>query len=189
VTIVDGLPDQKIDSLLPGEHDLWIGTDHGIARWNGVEVTSEGVPEELRRVVALKMIRDRDSNVWIGTAAGELLRANRRGVSMLHSADRGAVHVTAVSGDREGSIWVGTTGGLERFRDGAFVSSSTRQGLPAGGFGPVYAAADRVWVAPADGGVYSIQGTHVSRVAVPGLAKDVVYSISGGAGDVWLGRQ
>src|SRR5262249_28102239 len=112
VTILDGLPDQKIDSLLPGEHDLWIGTDHGIARWNGVEVTSEGVPEELRRVVALKMIRDRDSNVWIGTAAGELLRANRRGVSMLHSADRGAVHVTAVFEDREGSIWVGTTRGL-----------------------------------------------------------------------------
>jgi signal transduction histidine kinase len=189
VTILDGLPDQKIDSLFPTDHDLWIGTDHGIVRWNGVEVTSDGVPETLRRVVAVRMILDRDSNMWIASAAGELLRANRGGVSMFHSADRDAVRVTAVFEDREGSIWVGTTRGIERLRDGVFVSYSTVQGLPAGGFGPVYPAADRVWVAPADGGVYSIQGTRVSNVAVPGLAKDVVYSISGGAGGVWLGRQ
>jgi len=188
MTIRDGLPDQKIDSLLAGEQDLWIGTDRGIARWNGVDVTSDGVPEKLHRVVALSMIRDRDSNVWIVSDAGELLRANRGGVSTLRSADRD-VHVTAVFEDREGNIWVGTTQGVERFRDGAFVSYSTAEGLPAGGFGPLYAAADRVWVAPADGGMYSIQGTRVNRVAVPGLAEDVVYSISGGAGDVWLGRR
>src|SRR5262249_50481149 len=155
------------DSLLAGEYDLWIGTDHGIARWNGVEVTSDGVPEELRRVVALSMIRDRDSNVWIVSGAGDLMRANRGGVSTLRSADRD-VHVTAVFEDREGSLWVGTTQGVERFRDGTFVSYSTAQGLPAGGFGPLYAAADRVWVAPAGGGLFTIQGTRVRRVTVPG---------------------
>ena len=39
------LPDAKINCLLAGANgELWIGTDKGIARWNGTEITAEGVP-------------------------------------------------------------------------------------------------------------------------------------------------
>ena len=38
------LPDRKINCLLPiTNEELWIGTDNGVVRWNGVEVTTAGL--------------------------------------------------------------------------------------------------------------------------------------------------
>ena len=189
--IVKGLPDQKINSLLPdGQHDLWIGTDNGVARWNGAEVTRAGLPAGLEHVQALGMIRDRDSNVWIGTASGELLRVNRHGVASFDERDRRRRGiVTGLFEDRDGNLWIGTTRGIERIRDGAFTTYSSAQGLPSDVYGPVYVDSDRTWVAPADGGLYWMRGDQVRAVKLAGLDRDIVYSISGGAGDVWLGRQ
>src|SRR6185295_18319353 len=74
-----GLPDKKINCLLPiSTQELWIGTDHGVVRWNGAEVTSEGLSASLSNVQALTMIRDRDANIWIGTVTG-LVRVNAAG--------------------------------------------------------------------------------------------------------------
>ena len=42
-----------------------IGTDRGVGRWNGTEITSSGVPAALQQTTALNMIRDRASNIWI----------------------------------------------------------------------------------------------------------------------------
>ena len=44
-----GLPDLKVNCLLPGKDgELWVGTDKGVARWNG----SELVPVETGRLLA-----------------------------------------------------------------------------------------------------------------------------------------
>src|SRR5262249_10469931 len=153
--VVKGLPDQKINSLVVNSnHTLWIGTDNGIAEWNGTEITRAGLPASLARVRALSMIRDADSNLWIVTTAGQLLRVNEHGVAQRDELDRGEATVTAVFEDREKNLWIGTTRGLERIRDAVFSSYSTVQGLPAGGYGPIYAESDRIWVAPAVGGLY-----------------------------------
>src|SRR5262249_13215622 len=87
VTLVrNGLPDQKINCLAPeGPDDLWIGTDGGVARWDGHEVTQAGLPDALRQVRVATMIKDRDANLWIGTTSG-LIRLNRGGLTPL---DRG----------------------------------------------------------------------------------------------------
>jgi signal transduction histidine kinase/ligand-binding sensor domain-containing protein len=189
--IVKGLPDQKINTLLVGQGStLWIGTDEGVTLWNRSEVTRAGIPEALARVSALAMIRDHDENIWIGTTSGQLLRVNRHGVVSLDERDRerrGAV--TVVFEDRDRNVWIGTNRGIERLRDGVFTTYSAAEGLPAGAFGPVYVDDARAWIAPVDGGLYTISGQRGAPVAVAGLAKEVVYSISGGAGDVWLARQ
>src|SRR5205085_1456485 len=40
LAISNGLPDTKINCLVSGgEQNLWIGTDNGIVRWNGTELT------------------------------------------------------------------------------------------------------------------------------------------------------
>jgi ligand-binding sensor domain-containing protein len=189
--IVKGLPDQKINALLVGDgNTLWIGTDEGVSRWDGAEVTRGGVPASLAKVGALAMVRDHDANTWIGTTSGQLLRVNRHGVASLDERDRGRRGaVTTVFEDRDRNLWIGTNRGIERLRDGVFTTYSTAQGLPAGAYGPVHVDGDRIWVAPAAGGLYSISGQRAAPVALAGLGNDVIYSISGGAGDVWLARQ
>jgi signal transduction histidine kinase/ligand-binding sensor domain-containing protein len=189
--IEKGLPDQKINTLLVGErNEVWIGTDDGVSLWNGSEITRAGIPQALAHLGALAMIRDRDGNTWIGTTSGQLLRVNRYGVASVDDRDRGRRGaVTTVFEDRDRNLWIGTNRGIERLRDGIFTTYSAAGGLPTGTYGPVYVDGDRTWIAPFAGGLYSISAQHVASVPVAGLANDVVYSISGGAGDVWLARQ
>ena len=47
----------------------------------------------------------------------------------------------------------------------------------------------RIWFAPTRGGLFWIRNGVVPEARYAGLADDVVYSIDGGDGDVWVGRQ
>ncbi len=188
--VTKGLPDQKINCLLALENqELWIGTDKGVARWNGSELTQAGVPASLHHVQVLAMIRDRDANIWLGTAAG-LLRFDAKGVSSEASDQRPSREVTALFEDREGNLWMGGPLGIERLRDSAFVTYGKADGLPSDGNGPVYADSEgRTWFAPLEGGLYWIKDGNTGSVTADGLSSDVVYSIAGRGGELWIGRQ
>ncbi len=67
-SVTQGLPDRKINTLLPvGDRELWIGTDNGLVRWNGTELTEAGLSHSLEHTQILSMIKDRESNIWVGT--------------------------------------------------------------------------------------------------------------------------
>jgi ligand-binding sensor domain-containing protein/signal transduction histidine kinase len=190
--ISKGLPDTKINSLLPeGDRNLWVGTDNGLVRWNGTELTSVGIPAALNNFQALAMARDRDGNIWVGTDSRGLLRFNAHGVSSLDPGHRGTGEaVTALFEDREGSLWIGSAGSLERLRDSAFVTYSLAEGLPADGSNPVFVDAEkRVWFPPLGGGLWWLKDGQHGRVDNAELERDVVYSIVGGKDELWLGRQ
>jgi ligand-binding sensor domain-containing protein len=189
--ITGGLPDRKINCLLAGAGDLWIGTDRGIVRWNGSAVTAAGLPAALSGVGALAMIRDRDGNVWVVTASGGVLRVNAAGVTTLvDPEDRFPATVTTIFEDREGNIWLGSTLGIERLRDGVFATYAARQGMPSDTVGPVYSdAAGRTWFAPDTGGLYWIEQGHVRKAAAAGMTDDIAYSIAGQGEDLWVGWQ
>ena len=184
------MPAKKINCLLALENqELWIGTDRGVARWNGKEVTQTGVPSLLKHVRILAMIRDRDSNIWLGTDAG-LLRYNSNGVSTEERPLQSHAGVAALLEDREGNLWTGGATGVERLRDSAFVTYTTVDGLPSDRNGPVYVDAEgRTWFTPLEGGLYWLKDGKSRSVTEAGLARDVVYSISGRDHELWIGRQ
>ena len=191
-TFKEGLPDRKIDCLLPGpDGELWVGTGKGIVRWDGRELSNRDVPPALRRLPASAMVRDRDSNIWFGSGTGGLFRLNSHGLAKLEPVNGPATGTaTAIFEDREGDIWIGSDNGIERLRDSVFVTYSTSEGLPSGHNGPVFVdARGRVWSAAASGGVYWLKEGEVTNIAQAGLARDVVYSISGRGDDIWIGRQ
>jgi signal transduction histidine kinase/ligand-binding sensor domain-containing protein len=183
-----GLPDQKINCLLPDGQELWIGTDRGVVRWNGTVVTKSGLPDVLAGVQALAIGRDRDANIWIGTASDGLLRVNARGVASLEAHTQSRETVTTVFEDRDGNLWVGTTRGVERWRDGVFTTYATAPGMTSGSAGPIFIdSAGRTWFAPASGGLYWLRDGQIGREA--GMSDEVVYSITGSPGELWIGRQ
>jgi signal transduction histidine kinase len=47
----------------------------------------------------------------------------------------------------------------------------------------------RAWIAPSTGGLYSMLHGRVTHIVAAGLDRDVIYSIDGGPGELWLGRQ
>lgn len=185
-----GLPERKINCLLPvGSDDLWVGTDNGLYRWNGSSFHRVGLPPSAGSQI-LTMIRDRDANVWVGTAGG-LLRINAKGPSFSPEKElRGSGGISALFEDREGDLWVGGERGLARIRDSVFVTYSQTAGLHLEHNGPVYVDNEgRTWIAPEEGGLYFLNNGRIQSVKSDGLAKDVVYSIGGRGDEIWIGRQ
>lgn len=187
--VTKGLPSRKITAMLAVGMDVWIGTDTGVVRWNGSEITTEGVPPSLRRASALVMLTDQRSNLWIGTTAG-LLRLNTDGVASLNVPKGTAPAVNALFEDREGNLWSGGPWGIERLSDESFATYGRPEGLPSDYFGAVFADSEgRTWFAPIEGGLFWLDQQQRGRVTEAGLDADVVYSIAGGKDGLWVGRQ
>jgi signal transduction histidine kinase/ligand-binding sensor domain-containing protein len=189
INVNAGLPDRKINSLLPIDDELWVGTDTGLYHGNGDGFRRLELPSFLGDVQVLSILRDHDSNMWLGTTRG-LLRINGKGISFSEENElRGDGGINALFEDREGNLWIGGTRGLGRIRDSAFVTYSSVSDRRFEHTGPVYVdSEDRTWFAPAQGGLYILQNGRVQPVtSIP--PDEVVYSISGRTEGVWAGRQ
>jgi ligand-binding sensor domain-containing protein/signal transduction histidine kinase len=185
------LADAKINMLLASDGGgLWIGTDNGLVFLDVSGSVKPVLPSSLKQVQILSMIRDRETSLWIGTDRG-LIRITAPGEISLGLVDQAMGNgVTAICEDSDRDIWFGGPRGLERLRDGIFTTYSNTEGLPSENNGPIYVDPERrAWFAPRTGGLYWLKGGRVGRVSVAGLDQDIVYSISGGKGEVWIGRQ
>src|SRR5262249_24926623 len=181
------LPKGKVTCLLSLESGrLWVGTEHGVLAWDGKTLSRAGVPSALRNSRILTMIRDHDSNIWLGTPEG-LYRVNGSGVSF--DAGKGESHaVTALFEDREGNVWIGGQNRVERLRDTTFVSYPMAASQGRGG--SVYVDnVGRTWFAPFEGGLHWLKGEARGSVTSDRLSEDVVYSIAGDGNELWIGRQ
>src|SRR3984957_15563658 len=186
--VAQELKDSKINALLPADTGgLWIGSDDGIHLWEGGVLATLNLPSQLQ---ILTMVRDNAANIWVGTNHG-IVRITRSGaVSLDRLNPKPGFEVTAIYEDLDGDIWFGGSRGIERLRNGTLTTYSTSDGLPSSGIGSVYPdSAGRIWFAPLSGGLYWMKGGQVGHVTVDGLEHDVVYSVSGGDGEVCVGRQ
>lgn len=184
------LPNAKTTCLLPLQNsELWIGTNKGVLRWNGTEITRAGVPSSLLNVEVLSMVRDRDANLWVGTNRGLFQLKGEEGVFFATAVPTTGRSVTALFEDREGNLWVGSERGIERFRRGSFFAY-TGPGFPSESTGPVYVdPAGRTWFAPIAGGLRWLKGEKHGSVTGHGLDQDVAYSIAGSGEELWIGWQ
>lgn len=181
-----GLTNQKVNVLLPiAGPELWIGTDSGLVHWNGSAITRRGVPAALVHSPILALARDRDSNLWVSTPAG-ITRIDSNGSALHWTGGKlpGVVH--AIFEDREGNLWLGGTEGLIQLRDAPFLSYP---GVASEG-GPLYIdTSGRTWIGPSSGGLLWIRNGEHHSINTLGLERDVIYSISGGPDELWIGRR
>jgi ligand-binding sensor domain-containing protein/signal transduction histidine kinase len=189
IVVTKGLAEIAVNCLLPGENgELWVGTDRGLFKWDGRELVRPPAGAPLARSKILALLRDHDSNIWIGTEKQGLVRLNASGLAYLDpSGESTQAAVTTVFEDREGDIWAGGSNGIERLRNRAVVTYSMPQGQMNG---PVYADSQgRVWLAPADGGLDRLSDGKIRPVEQSGVGNDVVYSIAGTGDELWVGRR
>lgn len=112
---LDGLPSNTIySSLVDAQGRLWIGTERGVARWNGRGFESVA-PRELGVLSVLRMSRDPDGSIWIGSQNDGLYRIDAQDrVSRPRWVDSARLRSALVLADRQGGYWAGTSDGLLR---------------------------------------------------------------------------
>ena len=130
---------------------LWVGTEFGLFRFDGVRFSPLEAPgaEDLRGQTISALAPAPDGRLWIGTRHS-LSRWNGSAVQQYRTVNGVTeIPVSAIHVDRGGKVWVGTngfnTGGLARIE-----STGLRFFTPAEGF--------------SGGGVYSIAEDHAGNL-------------------------
>ena len=132
-TTGDGLPLNAVTALT-GTRDgyLWIGTQEGLARFDGMTFTVFRRRETpvLGDAFISALLEDREGRLWIGTREGLVLYEG--GVfSRLTEVD-GLPHdyVRTLLVDRRGDLWIGTYGGgVARWSEGRIKTFGVERGL------------------------------------------------------------
>jgi ligand-binding sensor domain-containing protein/signal transduction histidine kinase len=114
-----GLPQNSVHALAQ-THDgyIWVGSDDGVARFDGVRFKSIGVREGLHSGRVRVLLGDSSSALWIGTVGGGLSRW-RDGQLTTLTLQEGlpADSILALAEDGQRRIWVGTEAGLALIED------------------------------------------------------------------------
>jgi signal transduction histidine kinase/ligand-binding sensor domain-containing protein/CheY-like chemotaxis protein len=129
----EGLPQNSIQALLQ-THDgyLWIGTQEGLVRFNGMEfkVFNKANTDVFRHNDVRELYQDREGTLWIGTFGGGLV-SYKDGQFTAYTMQNGLSNnsITSILQDRKGNLWIGTSDGLNEFAAGRFVSFDRKSGL------------------------------------------------------------
>lgn len=128
-----GLPQNSIQALLQTRDGyLWIGTQEGLVRFNGVEfkVFNKANTDVIRHNDVRVLYQDRAGTLWIGTFGGGLV-SYKNGQFTTYTAQDGlsSNSITAILQDRRGNLWIGTTDGLSELSSGKFVTFGRKSGL------------------------------------------------------------
>ena len=122
-----------IQGLAEGDDGaLLISTRDGIRRFvDGKTEVVYRLPGFVRQFQALRLLRDRDGGLWIGTFGRGLVHVHQGRTDVFAQSDGLSADDAANSlfEDREGNIWVATSNGLDRFRDFAVARFAVNQGL------------------------------------------------------------
>jgi signal transduction histidine kinase/ligand-binding sensor domain-containing protein/CheY-like chemotaxis protein len=194
-TTQHGLPHNSVRAFAQtADGYLWLGTQAGLARFDGVQFTSfdRFSTPELEHDHVLALAAGRDGSLWIGTS-GSLVRLKDgqfRRVTLPESP--GELTVRAILEARDGTLWVGTQhGGLLRLQGSQITSYTTPQGLSNPFVRCLYEDAEgALWIGT-DNGLNRWQGGRMtSYTTLDGLPHNSVWSLAGGAdGSLWIGTR
>jgi ligand-binding sensor domain-containing protein len=118
--VAQGLPSSTV-SAITQTHDgyLWLGTDAGLARFDGVNCRVFGLADGLKNLQVSALLEDRMGTLWIGTAGGGLGKMTAGKIQMFTLKDGLAGDsISSLLENTNGDIWIGTHTGLSYWHDG-----------------------------------------------------------------------
>ncbi len=186
-----GLPQDTIRAIAQtNDGYLWLGTDEGLARFDGFEFvvfTKDKGMLPSNSVGALYAAAD--GSLWIGTSGGLTVYRNRKFTTYTKKDGLADTFISSLTEDRGGALWIAAGISLSRFEDGKFTNyAANNLGIDA--IRTVYTDRDgTVWVA-GFGGVSRLEGDRFN-VVLHGPEKmggDIVSSLlKDRQGNLWIG--
>ena len=119
-----GLPENYVRALANTRDGyIWVGTDEGVSRFDGVNFFSLGPQEGFQGGPVQVLFGDSRGALWIGSVGGGLSRWQQGELRRFTVRDGlPSDSITALSEDDDGRIWVGTEAGVAVWQADHFIS-------------------------------------------------------------------
>ena len=133
-TTEDGLPDDEVNAITQTQNGfLWIGTDRGLARFDGHHFTAIHLyGRESNEIPVLSLLEGPNGDLWVGTDAGlaQIPKAaldyfDPALVTTHHFGVGQSDQVMCLHMSRDRVLWIGTNRGLFYLSRGRFVQVLT----------------------------------------------------------------
>ncbi len=186
-----GLPQDTIRAITQTKDGyLWLGTDEGLARFDGYEFvvfnkSNGNLPDN--SITALAAAND--GGLWIGTANGLTQFHDGRFQTFALKQGLPDTAITALHVDHEGVLWVVAGVYLSRFQDGRFINFKPNVDIPVSSARALCEDANHdLWVAGFSRVVRRSGGTFVTMMQAEALEGMVVLTMAADRdGNIWIG--
>jgi ligand-binding sensor domain-containing protein/two-component sensor histidine kinase len=190
----DGLPAGRIRAIAQDPDGyLWLATDAGLVRFDGVRFNAWTTTGETRLPVGAvtALLSARDRSLWIGVSGRMPLGRIKDGKLTLYGNRDGfnGIYTLSLLEDRDGTIWAGTIQGLFRRLGEAWRKVGREDGLGEGSVLAIHEDRQkRLWVATLNGVFRKEPGDdRFEQVDVITVSSNVWQSFSEDAtGTVWI---
>jgi PAS domain S-box-containing protein len=181
----DGLPHNSVKQLFQTRDGyLWIGTNYGLARFDGLTFTvfNKNNTPEIRSAQVTSMAETADGSLWIGTASGLLRYQAGRFTRYDRTSGLRGETVNALCVAPDGSLWIGSREGILRWVDGRFLRDVDTTGLDLIGMRHITTARDgAMWIAHGTGAIRVHEGKLTAFGPAQGLPSQQVLFVNADA--------
>ena len=193
----DGLPQVSVmDMKQTRDGYLWIATQGGVARFDGVRFTvfDKRNTEAFSGASVEALEEDSHGNLWLATTAGGLVRRSPDGEFSRYTSEDGLASnvILSVLEDSKGTVWIGTNAGLNRFRDGRIERILDESGLASARVEQIFEdRTGQLWLGTQALGLCRLlDGIATCIDMEDGLGSNRVVSLAESAdGSLWIGNE
>jgi ligand-binding sensor domain-containing protein/signal transduction histidine kinase len=126
-SVTDGLPSNWVTAIFQDSFGyLWLGTDEGITKYDGITFTNYGHEEGLpvNHVWAIAESKSNPGTLWVGTHGGGLCKFSNNTFTQIKLGDDISSNVVvALHEDETGTVWCATnTGVVQVYHDSVYIS-------------------------------------------------------------------
>ncbi|MEW6367058.1 MAG: two-component regulator propeller domain-containing protein [Acidobacteriota bacterium] len=184
----DGLPSNTVNAILQASDGyLWIGTEEGLARFDGVrfQVFDSRNTEALTEHYARSLFEDRDRTLWIATPNYLVSwRDGRWSRQPLPEAYSGLKRLTFYQ-SHDGRIWVGGSSSVGTLAGGAITELRDTKGASLRGSRAIFETTDGIWFGSA--GLSLMKAGVLSTVCPSVAGVRLQCAVADRTGTIWFG--
>jgi ligand-binding sensor domain-containing protein/signal transduction histidine kinase len=188
-----GLPENYVRALAQTRDGyIWVGSDDGVSRFDGVNFFSLGLQEGLQSGPVQVLFGDNRGALWIGSAGNGLnCWLDGKLTKFTMSGGLPSDSITALAQDHDGRIWVGTQSGLVVLQDGHSVLLAGMGIFSGKPIATLFCDRDgTMWVGAVGVGVFSFNSDKFDQLrnaAMDGLLREPHCLLVDKGGRIWIG--